>query len=84
MLGALADQDRTRFAAGMALSQVLGGVLTSALTFGIGQAAAAVGESRMWQPMAAAACGFPLVGLGGAWWVLRWRQRGGSEPARAP
>jgi len=78
MLGAVADQDKHRFAGAMALTQVLCGPLTSVLTYGIGVGAARLGEAALWQPMAAVAAGFLVIGLSGGGWVWRYGRAGGK------
>ncbi len=81
-LSVMAGLDRKRFAAAMALSQTLGGIGTFLLTSAIGVTVERVGEQRMWQPMAAAAGVFILVGLIGFAWTRRFSQR--SSDAVSP
>lgn len=71
MLGATAERGRRHFGTAMALAQVLSGLLTAVLIYGLGQWVAQQGEERMWQGMAVLGGGFLGVGLGGALWLAK-------------
>ena len=78
MLGAMAERGKQHFGTALALSQVVYGALTFVLIYGTGRWVAHCGAARMWQVMTALACGFLLIGMGGAVWVVRFaRSRSG-------
>lgn len=74
MLGVLAQTEMKRFGAAMALAQLIAGGLTFLLLNADGALINRLGEARMWQVMCGNALLFPLVGIGGAIWVV-WQRR---------
>jgi len=61
-----------RFGAAMAAFTVISGAATALLGSGLGLLGERLGEARMWQILLIPAALFPLVGLGGLAWVLRY------------
>ena len=80
MLSMVARRGAKSFGAVMAVAGVLSAILTFGLLNLAGWTAEHLGEARMWQAMLVPACGFPLVGLGGALWVALY----GRERHRRP
>ncbi len=70
LLAAAAREAPGQFGAVMGLSSVGGSVGALLLGLAMGWAGEALGEDRLWMVLAAPACGFVLVGLGGALWLL--------------
>lgn len=71
-LGALAHHHRQRFGAALATGQMLTALLGFLSLNGLGLWADRVGDANLWQVMLAPAAVFPLVGLGGWLWALRY------------
>lgn len=69
----------TRFGTALAVQAVAGGLALFVMVYVMGIIAQALGDAALWKILLIPACGFPLVGLGGAIWV--WRFRPAKQPA---
>jgi len=81
MLAMVADQEHRRFGSVLALCALGQGVGTFLLTNVMGWLAMHVGESGLWIILLPPAACFPMIGLGGLLYVLRFGSRlsGGSD-----
>jgi len=75
MLAVLADIEKRRFGAAYGLIALVTGTLGFVLVCAMGWIGTAVGEQRLWLIMLLPAAGFPLVGLGGLLWLIRYGRR---------
>ncbi|MFZ4396333.1 MAG: MFS transporter [Kiritimatiellia bacterium] len=76
-LAALGGAGR-RFGPAMAMVNVGSGLATFGLGTALGFLCDRLGDERLWQIILVPACGFPVVGLAGLLWVLKY-----SEPFRS-
>ena len=65
-------RESKRFGAIMAVSGAVSGLAMFLLLNGVGMLTETLGEASMWLIMLIPACGFVLVGLGGACWVRKY------------
>ena len=74
LLAALTGAGR-RFGTAMSALSAASGLGAFVLATSLGALGDHLGETQLWRILLIPACGFPLVGLGGLWWVLQYGQR---------
>jgi hypothetical protein len=72
ILARAARDDPRRFGAVMALSTVAISLTGSVLGMGMGWAGSRLGDGRLWMMLIVPACGFVMVGVGAAFWLMRF------------
>lgn len=72
-----------RFGKAMATFNVISLLTIFCLGTSLGMLGDRLGEERVWRILLVPAALFPLIGLGGLWWVLRYGKLIGQEHARA-
>ncbi|MDY7011222.1 MAG: MFS transporter [Planctomycetota bacterium] len=77
ILAMVAGKEHRRFGSALAIMTIATGVGTFLMVNLMGWMAAALGETGLWAILLIPAGGFPLVCLGGAVWLLRFKTKGG-------
>ncbi|MFP4028903.1 MAG: MFS transporter [Candidatus Brocadiia bacterium] len=70
MLSVLADEESERFGAAMALHQVISALAIFVSLNAMGTVVEKIGEAQMWKAMLIPACGFPMIGILAAVYLL--------------
>jgi MFS family permease len=89
LLAAVSQRAKAQFGQAMAAITVLSAPLQFGAVYAVGWYADHHGKAAIGQPIALLACGFLVVGIGGALWLIFWdahparagRRRGGDEAA---
>jgi len=84
MMSVLASETPGRFGAAIALQQLTCAAILFGALNGMGSLVAHVGGAGMWQAMLVPAAVFPCIGVGGALWVMRYRQLAPSHCEEDP
>lgn len=82
MVAMLMREAKQKFGVSMAVSSVMTGLMFFVWQTLMGLFVHRAGDAQMWKPMLLAACGFPLVGIGGLLWLVWFDRPPGSRGAR--
>ncbi len=79
ILAVIAENERSRFGSALAMQALGSGLGTFLMANLMGWMGARFGDPRLWIILLVPASGFPLVGIGGAIWLLRYGSRETAE-----
>ncbi len=75
ILTMLSVHEHRRFGSAMAIQAIAGGALAFLVINLMGLIGARLGEQQLWKILIIPALGFPLIGIGGAIWLLQYGSR---------